>query len=129
MRISKFLTQITAATLLLLTSILGVAGDARTGSLKGLNNHVSSGTVTVMKDGDSVVIDFGEDFVFDGAPDPKVAFGKDGKYDPATLIKLLESNSGAQRYTVPATINAADYNEVYIWCEKYSVGLAVAPIQ
>lgn len=40
-----------------------------------------------MKVSDSYVIELGADFEFDGAPDPKVAFGKDGRHDPATLIE------------------------------------------
>ncbi|MFT6301566.1 MAG: hypothetical protein ACJAZF_000347 [Granulosicoccus sp.] len=106
------------------------ADDAvRQGSFKGLSNHATSGTVTLVRVADSYVIELGADFVFDGAPDPKVAFGKDGQYDPATLIELLRANSGAQSYVVPTTINPEDFNEIYIWCEKYSVGLGVAVIK
>jgi len=67
--------------------------------------------------------------MFDGAPDPKVAFGKDGQFDAATLLEPLRANSGAQSYVVPDTINPEDFNEIYIWCEKYSVGLGVASIK
>lgn len=115
---------------MLVASMLVHAADGeRMGMLKGLNNHISTGTVTVVMGEGGAVINFSDDFTFDGAPDPKIAFGKDGKYDPATLIEPLKSNSGAQQYTVPAELNVADYNEVYIWCERYSVGLAVAPIK
>lgn len=106
------------------------ADDAvRKGSFTGLSNHATSGTATLIKVGEGYVIELGEDFLFDGAPDPKVAFGKDGKYDPATLIEPLRENSGAQAYKVPSSINPQDYNEIYIWCEKYSVGLGVASIK
>ncbi len=122
--------KITVSSLLMLFSALVFAADGdRSGMLKGLNNHTSTGTVTVIVGDSGSVINFSEDFTFDGAPDPKVAFGKDGKYDPATLIEPLKSNTGAQQYTVPEGLNVADYNEVYIWCERYSVGLAVAAIQ
>jgi hypothetical protein len=114
---------------LIATGTPAIADDAvRQGSFKGLSNHETSGTVTLVKVGDGYVIELGADFVFDGAPDPKVAFGKDGQYDPATLIELLRANSGAQSYVVPKTINPEDFNEIYIWCEKYSVGLGVAAI-
>lgn len=101
---------------------------SRMGVFTGMSNHVTTGSVTVVKGTDGVQIILGADFSFDGAPDPKVAFGKDGEYDPATLIAPLQSNTGEQTYTVPASINIDDYNEVYIWCEKFSVGLGVAPI-
>lgn len=106
-----------------------IANDGqRQGAFTGLSNHVTSGTATLVKVGDGYVIELGENFVFDGAPDPKVAFGKDGQFDPATLIEPLRANSGAQSYVVPSTINPEDFNEIYIWCEKYSVGLGVASI-
>ena len=101
----------------------------RTGQFSGLSDHATSGSVTVLKTDDGYVIRLEEDFEFDGAPDPKVALGKDGKYDPATMIQLLKSNSGEQTYAVPDSIDTAAYNEVYIWCEKYSVGLGVAPLK
>jgi len=104
-------------------------GHPRSGTFKGLSNHVTTGSVTLVKTGDGYVIELGEDFVFDGAPDPKVAFGKDGKYDSSTLIELLRSNTGAQSYAVPSSINPEDFNEIYIWCEKFAVGLGVASIK
>ena len=123
----------TAATLIasivLLTGNLALAeGASRTGSFSGLSNHITTGDVSVISGADGVKIVLAANFSFDGAPDPKVAFGKDGKYDPATIIEPLRSNSGEQSYKVPASINVDDYNEVYIWCEKFSVGLGVAPI-
>ncbi len=118
-----------AASLLVSGSLLAMDGAAREGELKGLNRHDVSGTVELVKDGDGYVINFSEDFVFDGAPDPKVALGKDGKYDSGTLIRLLDSNTGAQSYKVPAGLNPDAYNEIYIWCEKFEVGLAVAAIK
>ena len=68
-----------------------------------------------------------DDFTFDGAPDPKVALGKDG-YDAKTLMTALASDSGASSYEIPAGIDAADYNEVWIWCEQYNVPLGVAKL-
>ena len=56
--------------------------SARSGTFKGLNKHDTSGSVTLVQTPDGPVIEFGDDFSFDGAPDPKVALGEDGKYDP-----------------------------------------------
>ena len=102
--------------------------SARGGMFTGLNGHATTGAVTIEKSGDGYQIVLGEDFSFDGAPDPKVALGKDGEFDPSTLIELLRSNTGAQTYEVPAGIDISAYNEVYIWCEKYTVGLGVAQV-
>ena len=68
------------------------------------------------------------DFSLDGAPDPRVGFGKDGKYDTATGRGLLKSLNGTQSFTVPAGVDPSDYNEIYIWCLKFSVPLGVAAL-
>lgn len=97
---------------------------SRKGTFTGKKGHVTTGSVQVSDD--KVVL--GGDFFFDGAPDPKVAFGKDG-YDAKTLMGPLQSNSGASSYTIPVGINAADYNEVWIWCEKFNVPLGLASLK
>lgn len=99
------------------------------GEFTGINNHTVVGAVSIVKTDSGYEIVMGEDFVFDGAPDPKVALGKDGQYDPTTLIQLLKSDTGAQSYVVPASIDVSNFNEVHIWCEKFNVGLAIAPLQ
>ncbi|MFC6582647.1 DM13 domain-containing protein [Sulfitobacter aestuariivivens] len=40
----------------------------------------------------------------------------------------LQSNTGAQSYTVPAGIDPANFNEIYIFCVKFNVPLGVAQI-
>jgi len=130
MTLFKLFSKAVAVVALLTASwVVNADGAIRSGSFSGLNNHITEGMVKVVVKGDMAVIELGADFSFDGAPDPKVALGKNGQYDPATLIEPLRSNSGAQTYQVPASINVGDYNEVYIWCEKFSVGLGVAAIQ
>ena len=124
--IAGALVSVSAAIVLLASSL--AFADGRTGTFKGLSNHVTTGDVSIVSGADGVQILLASNFTFDGAPDPKVALGKDGKYDPATLIEPLRSISGEQSYQVPASINVADYNEVYIWCEKFSVGLGVASL-
>ena len=68
-------------------------------------------------------------FNFDGAPDPKVGFGTGGTYDRASQLAPLASNTGEQVYDVPAALDLTRYDEIYIWCEKYSVPLGVAPLK
>lgn len=115
--------------LFILVSNSMASDKARSGSFTGMNNHATTGSVAIVKTENGYAIELGADFSFDGAPDPKVALGKNGQYDPATLIEPLRSNSGEQSYSIPVSIDPADYNEVYIWCEKFSVGLGVATIQ
>lgn len=104
----------------------------RKGTFKGLNGHVTSGHVTVKKEGGKTVVILGDDFFFDGAPDPKIAFGNGGKYTPGTVIHplLKESNyKGSSKHVVPASINAGEYSEVYVWCDKFTVPLGIAKIK
>lgn len=99
-------------------------GHGRLGQFTGLSNHVTTGTAEIAGHDINLL----DDFFFDGAPDPKVALGRDGVYDPATLMGPLTSNSGASSYTAPAGIDPADYNEVWIWCERFNVPLGVASV-
>ncbi|MEP5762252.1 MAG: DM13 domain-containing protein [Litoreibacter sp.] len=116
------------ASTIALSSVSFAGGHGRIGKFKGINNHVTSGRAEVVKKDGGSIVELMSDFKFDGAPDPKIALGNDGKYDPATLSGLLKSNSGASSYNLPAGINPDDYNEVWIWCEKFNVGLAIAPL-
>jgi len=125
----RFFSILALAAFVLSTTLVNADTMAKTGMFSGMNNHITTGSVEVVKTDAGYVIQLGADFSFDGAPDPKVALGKDGKYDPATLIEPLRSNSGEQSYSVPDSIDVTAYNEVYIWCEKFSVGLGVAAIK
>lgn len=97
-------------------------GHGRLFSFKGINNHTVTGTAEIA----GTTVNLLDDFVFDGAPDPKIALGKDGEYDPATLSGPLKADTGPSSYELPAGINPDDYNEVWVWCERFSVGLAIA---
>ena len=98
-------------------------GHGRLGTFRGASNHVTTGTAEVAGNQVNLLADF----TFDGAPDPKVALGRDG-YDARTLMGRLKSNSGASSYTIPAGIDPAQYNEVWIWCERFNVPLGVAKL-
>ena len=105
------------------------AGAVASGTFTGASDHITTGGVEVIKNDDgSHTVVLASDFSLDGAPDPRVGFGKDGKYDKATGMGLLKSLNGKQSFTVPAGIDPADYNEVYIWCLKFNVPLGVAAI-
>ena len=101
------------------------AGD---GNFNGINNHTVTGGVSVVKRADGYVVILDQSFNFDGAPDPRIAFGNNGKFAENTDFQPLKSNQGHQEYSVPSTIDASKYNEVHIWCQKYSVGLAIAEL-
>ena len=103
---------------------LARAQSARTGMFSGRSNHDTTGTAIL----DGRTLTLGDDFVLDRAPDPMVGLGRDGKWDPNTYMGELMQKRGRQVYTLPDGINAADYNEAYIWCRAADVPLGIAPL-
>lgn len=99
------------------------------GTFVGASDHVTTGLVEVIKDGESFTTRLADDFSLDGAPDPKLGFGNDGTYDETTTFSDLDKLRGEQVYTIPASIDPSAYNEFYIWCEQFSVPLGVAALQ
>ena len=100
------------------------AQGARTGMFSGRSNHDTTGMAIL----DDSTLTLGDDFVLDRAPDPVVGLGRDGRWDPNTFMGALMQKRGRQVYILPAGINAADYNEAYIWCRAANVPLGIAPL-
>ncbi len=99
------------------------------GTFTGASDHITPGGVQVIKtaDGGALVI-LDSNFSLDGAPDPRVGFGRDGKYVATSDVGKLENLTGLQTYVVPARINIDDFNEVYIWCTQFNVPLGIATL-
>ncbi len=97
------------------------------GAFEGRSDHVTSGGARVVRSGGQWVIELGEDFFFDGAPDPRIGLGNDG-YVPGTLLSPLRANEGRQAYALRPDLDIGDYTEVWLWCERFSVPLGVAPL-
>lgn len=97
------------------------------GTFTGASDHITTGNVSIFKtnDGGALVI-LDSNFSLDGAPDPRVGFGKDGVFAPISDLGPLQDLGGTQVYKVPASVNLDDFNEVYIWCLKFGVPLGVA---
>lgn len=130
LRSTPFLAAAYAAFLLFALNS-AVAGQlSPNGTFKGASRHVTTGGVSIVKtaDGGAKVV-LGQDFSLDGAPDPRVGLGANGKYDDASDLGKLTKLKGTQTYAVPAGIDVSKYNEVYIWCRKYSVPLGVATLK
>lgn len=121
------LALITAVLQFPATAIAGEEVIAR-GSFTGKSGHATSGGVSVKKTAEGPVVVLEPNFKFDGAPDPKLGFGKNG-YDRSAKFSALKSNSGQQTYTLPESIDPAEYNEIWVWCEKYAVPLGVAKLK
>ena len=98
------------------------------GKFFGASSHKTLGSVTVSKESGQYVVNLGDDFSFDGAPDPYVALGTGKKPLEGGLIGVLGSNTGAQRYAIDAAgLDGA--KQVIIWCKRYAVPLGVAVIE
>lgn len=118
---------------LVLVSFAGIsnllAGEVVTsGTFIGQSDHETAGLATIERDeaGNYFVV-LGDDFKLDGAPDPKVGLGKDG-YDEGAKLGHLQKKKGTQKYAIPANLNPEDFNEIWIWCERFSVPLGVAKL-
>ena len=109
------------------------AGDkARTGSLSGRRGYKVSGSVSVTKENGATKVSFADDYVFDPSknpPDIKIGFGSGESYAKGSKIHdALTVKQGAASFEVPAGIDTDKYDELYIYCEQFSVILAVAPL-
>lgn len=127
-RRSLFLSAAASGIALTMASTTPALAGGLKGSFTGLSNHVTSGSVKVAEHNGRYVVELGKDFSLDGGPDPRVAFGKDGEYDPNSKLGALLELTGKQRYAVPPTLDISGYNEVYIWCDVAGVPLGVAKI-
>ncbi len=100
-----------------------------TGEFSGRSDHVTTGGVSVVESATGYQLVLADDFSLDGAPDPTLGFGKDGAFDEESQFSALNSISGGQVYDLPASFDPSAYNEVYVWCEQFSVPLGVAPLE
>lgn len=107
---------------------LPVSAEAAEGSFTGASNHITTGGVELVKADGGYEIHLKDNFEFDGAPDPRIGLGKDGKFVDGTDFEPLKSNTGAQVYKVPASIDAAEFDTIVLWCRKFSVPLGFAPL-
>lgn len=128
--IISYIVGTAMAAVIALSSSIALAGSNPSGTFKGASDHVTTGGVSIIKTsqgGHVVILD--TDFSLDGAPDPRVGLGKGGKYDAAADLGKLVKINGLQAYVIPARVNVANYDEVYIWCRKFSVPLGVARLK
>lgn len=108
------------------------ASKDRSGSLSGRRGYKVSGSVEVKNVGGATEVVFKDDYVFDPSknpPDIKIGFGNGESYAKGSKIHdKLSVKKGAATFSVPASINTDQYSELYIYCEQFSVILAVAPL-
>ncbi|MGF1509474.1 MAG: DM13 domain-containing protein [Myxococcota bacterium] len=123
-----------------LTSASAEAAEVvRSGKFEGRSDHATRGGVSIVKTNSGMIVLLESDFFQDGAPDPTIGFGMGGKFDKASQFSPLKNTSGepavkeavkgAAAYVLPARIDLSKYDEIYIWCEEFSVPLGVAKLK
>jgi hypothetical protein len=126
-----------AALALLVAVVLAVGGSPGVwageevigqGRFVGKSGHKTSGGVRLVRTDTGVKVVLEGDFRFDGAPDPKVGLGRGG-YDKSAKLSALRKNRGEQSYDLPASLDPARYDEVWVWCEQYAVPLGFAKLK
>lgn len=123
-------TSLLAAAVLALGAMTAIAPAQAdeviaTGTFEGRSDHRTDGEVTIIKTDSGYQVVLSDDFSLDGAPDPTLAFGKDGFASEAEFTEL-KSNDGHQVYDLPEGLDPTDYDEFYVWCSEYAVPLGFA---
>ena len=91
--------------------------------------HRGSGTVSIVDDGEQVLLVFGDDVSITPGPDLFVYLSPNGPGDELgefVSLGTLTANTGAQAYVLPENID--DYRTVVIWCRAFSVTFATAEL-
>lgn len=99
------------------------------GTFTGLEGHRAEGSARLIKIVDKYFIRFEDDFRITNGPDLFVYFGKNDQYDASAKIAHLKGNIGGQNYEVPAGINPANFNEIWVWCRAFRVAFGKAVLK
>ena len=99
-------------------------------------DKAGSGTATIYQLADGKRVLRLTDFAVDNGPDLHVRLiAADDAKDTASVAKAghveldkLKGNKGSQNYDVPANVDLSKYKVVSIWCNRFSVNFAAAPL-
>ncbi len=99
------------------------------GSFVGTQKFQVTGTTEVFRQNGEWFIRLGPGFSESGAPDPKVALGNkaSGGYVPGTILGLIQAN-GESVYKLTPGLDIGDYDQVWIWCERFNVPIGHADL-
>jgi hypothetical protein len=110
------------------------ADELAKGSFRPLG-HDARGTAVVIDAADGNVYVRFVDFEVENGPDLKVYLSRAAADAPegelaADIVDLgdLKGNVGDQNYLVPGSVDVGNYRSVVVWCKRFSVGFAVAPL-
>jgi Electron transfer DM13 len=108
--------------------------ELATGELRGLA-HRGSGQVRLLELADGARVLRLEDLNVENGPDLHVYLAEaPADADPAQFgrryvdLGQLKANHGNQNYLLPAGTDPARFRSAVIWCKRFAVGFAVAPL-
>ncbi len=100
------------------------------GSFTAVGNHRVSGGFEVVTENGTQVLRFTQDFSLGKAPDPYVVLSRTAGTDQQALyLGRVKSFSGVATFAIPAETDLARFSHVVIWCKKFKVALADAPLE
>ena len=107
----------------------------RSGAFHGVA-HATHGTATIYRDTDGKRVLRLTDFETSNGPDVRVYMvAAQDASDNATVTKAgfvelgpLKGNVGDQNYELPASLDLNRYRAVTIWCHRFGVNFATAPL-
>ncbi len=100
------------------------------GTFTSVGNHKVSGGFEVGTENGKQVLRFTQDFSLSKAPDPYVVLSHTAEVDQQSLyVGRVKSFSGVATFSIPVGTDLASFSHVLIWCKKFKVGLADAPLE
>ena len=100
------------------------------GTFTGSKDHAASGSYSISGSGKDRKLELSDNFKVDKAPDIYVILSNGATAKDAGSLSLgrLKKLDGAQSYKIPESADLAGYDSVLLWCKKYSVLMAQAPL-
>jgi len=99
------------------------------GTLQGAEGHEAAGGFEMHGAGAERHVRFGSDFKVERGPDVHVVLSRGPKVSDGDLyLGKVKRFSGAADYAVPPNADLASYTHLVLWCKKYSVAMASAPL-
>ncbi|MGH7546558.1 MAG: DM13 domain-containing protein [Gemmatimonadales bacterium] len=98
-------------------------------SFTGVGDHKASGGFEVVTEHGKQVLRFTQDFSLSRAPDAYVVLSSTTGVDQRSLyLGRVKRFSGVSAFAIPASTDLAGFSHVVIWCKKFKVALADAPL-
>ena len=114
------------------TTVAAAPVRATTGSFYGID-HSAEGTASVYEQDGDFVLRFEDDTDIQNGPDLYVWVLPSADYEggtPPDYIDLgkIKGNVGGQNYELPANFDPAVHRSVLVWCLRFGVPFAAAPL-